>query len=284
MRFKIDCASMESRGLVPDLPIPIIGNASLYFNNKILTELPNSTLYGYADLRELHVANNRITNLTVAQLPPNLTYLDVSNNSLKTLDNQVLEFFSSRSGTIRLRLSGNSWICNCDAEPLKSVHKLLSRPEAKNRTSLTIDAFLAFSHKDLELVEEYIDKLEKGSREFKLCFYQRDWLIGESIPACILKSIEESKRIIILMTKNFKDSSWGRFEFRMAIQATSIDRYKRLILIVYPEVEDFNDLDSELKTYMKLNTYLRRDDPQFWRKLIYAMPHNHGNTGRTGQL
>ncbi|XP_064554153.1 protein toll-like [Drosophila montana] len=85
------------------------------------------------------------------------------------------------------------------------------------------------------------------------------------------------------MTKNFKESSWGRFEFRMAIQATSIDRYKRLIIIVYPEVEDFNDLDSELKTYMKLNTYLRRDDPQFWRKLIYAMPHNHGSTGRTDQ-
>ncbi|EDW70156.2 uncharacterized protein Dvir_GJ13648 [Drosophila virilis] len=209
--------------------VPGVGNAILYFNNKNLTELPNSTLYGYSNLRQLHLANNRLTHISLAQLPANLTYLDVSNNSLKTFDKNVLEFLSSRSGNIRLRISGNLWICDCDAEPLISFVANLSN---------SID------------------------------------------DPCILKSIEESKRIIILMTKNFKQSAWGRFEFRMAVQATSIDQYKRLIIIVYPEVEDFNDLDSELRTYMKLNTYLRRDDPQFWRKLIFAMPHNHGNHGR----
>ncbi|XP_032290450.1 protein toll [Drosophila virilis] len=354
LQFKIDCDSIDPLTHVPDLPIPIVGNAILYFNNKNLTELPNSTLYGYSNLRQLHLANNRLTHISLAQLPANLTYLDVSNNSLKTFDKNVLEFLSSRSGNIRLRISGNLWICDCDAEPLISfvanlsnsiddrehiecneIHfgkmaflkktdicglptnysallfgcllgiaiiimayfylkksviiclyernlciSCISHPEPENSNTLTVDAFLAFSHMDSELVEEYIEKLEKGSRAFKLCYYQRDWLIGESIPACILKSIEESKRIIILMTKNFKQSAWGRFEFRMAVQATSIDQYKRLIIIVYPEVEDFNDLDSELRTYMKLNTYLRRDDPQFWRKLIFAMPHNHGNHGR----
>lgn len=38
-------------------------------------------------------------------------------------------------------------------------------------------------------------------------------------------------------------------------------------------MENFNELDTELRLYLKYNTYLRRDDPQFWRKLIYAMPH-----------
>lgn len=135
------------------------------------------------------------------------------------------------------------------------------------------DAFLAFSHKNLDLINEYVERLENGRRQFRLCFYQRDWLVGESIPKAILQTIENSKRIILLMTKEFVSSSWGIFEFRTAIKATSMDRRKRLIVIVYPGVEDFSELDSELRLYMKFNTYLRYDDSQFWKKLIYAMPH-----------
>ncbi|KAM8714218.1 hypothetical protein ACLKA7_014369 [Drosophila subpalustris] len=150
--------------------------------------------------------------------------------------------------------------------------KWISRPEPKVDTVLTIDAFLAFSHVDLELIVEYVEKLEKGPREYRLCFYQRDWKIGESIPDCILQSIEYSKRVIILMTNSFVNSSWGMFEFRSAIKATSMDKDKRLIVILYPDV-DLDGLEPELKRYMKYNTYLRRDDPLFWRKLIFAMPH-----------
>lgn len=137
---------------------------------------------------------------------------------------------------------------------------------------MKIDAFLAFSHVDLGLIEEYVEKLEKGPREYQLCFYQRDWQIGQSIPACILNSIEDSRRIIILMTNNFINSSWGLFEFRSAIKATSMNKDKRLIVILYPGV-DIDQLDAELKIYMKYNTYLRRDDPLFWRKLMFSMPH-----------
>lgn len=103
LQFNIDCDSINPLKLVPDLPIPIIGNATLYFNNKNLTELPKSTLYGYSNLRQLYVANNRLTHISLAQLPANFTYLDVSNNSLKTYDKNVLEYLSSRSGKIRLR-------------------------------------------------------------------------------------------------------------------------------------------------------------------------------------
>ncbi|XP_034477177.1 protein toll-like [Drosophila innubila] len=150
--------------------------------------------------------------------------------------------------------------------------KWISRPEPKEDTVLKIDAFLAFSHVDVDLIKEYLDKLEKGPRQYQLRFYQRDWQIGASIPDCILESIECSKRVIILMTNNFVNSSWGMFEFRSAIKATSMDPNKRLLVILYPNV-NLDNLEPELKRYMTYNTYLRRDDPQFWRKLMYSMPH-----------
>ncbi|XP_041450259.1 protein toll-like [Drosophila obscura] len=112
------------------------------------------------------------------------------------------------------------------------------------------DAFLSFTHKDEELIEEFVERLENGGHCFRLCFYLRDWLVGESIPECISQSVKDSKRIIILMTNNFLQSTWGRLEFRLALHATSQDRCKRLIVVLYPEVENFDDLDSELRTYM----------------------------------
>ncbi|XP_043641329.1 LOW QUALITY PROTEIN: protein toll-like [Drosophila teissieri] len=136
------------------------------------------------------------------------------------------------------------------------------------------DAFLSFTHKDEELVEEFVDRLENGKHKFRLCFYLRDWLVGECIPDCINRSVQGSRRIIILMTQNFLQSTWGRLEFRLALHATSKDRCKRLIVVVYPDVENFDDLDSELKAYMVMNTYLERNHPNFWNKLMYSMPHD----------
>ncbi|XP_039501465.1 protein toll-like [Drosophila santomea] len=144
------------------------------------------------------------------------------------------------------------------------------------------DAFLSFTHKDEEFIEEFVDRLENGKHKFRLCFYLRDWLVGESIPDCINQSVKDSRRIIILMTKNFLQSTWGRLEFRLALHATSKDRCKRLIVVLYPDVENFDDLDSELRTYMVLNTYLERNNPNFWNKLIYSMPHvNHLKKSRS---
>ncbi|XP_062124850.1 protein toll-like [Drosophila sulfurigaster albostrigata] len=349
MRFKIECNTSEYHHEIPELPIPIIGNTSLYFNNENLTKLPTSNLYGYSQVKELYLANNQLSHLAIDQLPENLTYLDIRNNSLQTIDKSVLEFLANRSRVIQILLSGNPWICHCENKHLiifvqDPSNKIVDRKnitcgdvkmglmtnifvpsicnslndslnliiigvsfgiiiviiivictylyykdlilmwlyernlcvsciaQAEPDNDLKYDAFLAFSHQDLEFVEEYVEKLERGPCQYQLYFYHRDWLIGECIPDCILRSIEDSKRIIILLTENFMKSSWGRFEFRCAIQATSTNKYKRLIVIVYPGI-DFNDLDIELRNYMKFNTYLTRDDPQFWRKLMFGMPH-----------
>ncbi|EDW36977.1 GL25987 [Drosophila persimilis] len=130
-----------------------------------------------------------------------------------------------------------------------------------------------YEHNDEELIEEFVERLENGAYKFRLCFYLRDWLVGVPIPECISQSVKDSKRVIILMTNHFLKSTWGRLEFRLALHATSQDRCKRLIVVLYPEVENFDDLDSELRSYMVLNTYLKRDDPNFWNKLVYSMPH-----------
>lgn len=334
----IDCRNPLAVTEFKALPKSYIGDAALYLTGRNLTKLPSREVSGYSSLQKLYFDRNQLDDLTISELPENLTFLSITHNNLKLLSTEVYEFLGQRKD-LKIRLSENPWSCGCTAvdymkflssfegilDDFKDIKcedgpKVISKldecrvfanylvgglaillivvclvvfwfrksilmwlyergilVQCIRRTNHELDhkfdAFIAFPHENLNLVNEYVDQLENGPYEYKLCFYHRDWLIGESIPACILKSIDDSKRTIVLMTNEFLSSSWGSFEFRTAIRATSVDPSKRLIVIVYPEAEDFSKLDSELRIYMKYNTYLKRADSQFWRKLFYAMPH-----------
>nr|XP_016939484.1 protein toll [Drosophila suzukii] len=138
----------------------------------------------------------------------------------------------------------------------------------------TYDAFISYSHKDEELISKLLPKLESGPHPFRICLHDRDWLVGDCIPEQIVRTVDDSKRVIIVLSQHFIDSVWARMEFRIAYQATLQDKRKRIIIILYRELENMNGIDSELRAYLKLNTYLKWGDPLFWSKLCYAMPHN----------
>ncbi|KAH8266607.1 hypothetical protein KR018_002939 [Drosophila ironensis] len=138
----------------------------------------------------------------------------------------------------------------------------------------TYDAFISYSHKDEELISKLLPKLESGPHPFRICLHDRDWLVGDCIPEQIVRTVDDSKRVIIVLSQHFIDSVWARMEFRIAYQATLQDKRKRIIIILYKELEHMNGIDSELRAYLKLNTYLKWGDPLFWSKLCYAMPHN----------
>lgn len=143
------------------------------------------------------------------------------------------------------------------------------------------DAFISYSEQDENFVKNEIESvLEKSPEKYKLCLQYRDANFGELRTDVIESLIEDSMRTLIFLSKNFLDSVWNIHEFRMAHVKAMQDPKKRVIIIIYGNV-DLQHLDDELDAYLKTNTYLEWGDPWFWRKLKYALPHKQNLRNRS---
>lgn len=88
-----------------------------------------------------------------------------------------------------------------------------------------------------------------------------------------LASIRTSRRIIVVLSPMFIQSNWATWEFRVALIHAFKERRSRVLIIIYGDPSLIEDLDEDLKTYVKFNNYLDSEDAWFEEKLLYAMPH-----------
>ena len=140
----------------------------------------------------------------------------------------------------------------------------------KNET--LYDVFISYSSKDSDWVmDQLVNPLESLDPPYNLCLHERDFLIGVSINNNMEKAIKGSKCTLCVISKNWLESDWCQFEFRVAHCVATVEKKSRLLVILMEEIPE-NKMKGDLKYYMKTFTYLDSAHPLFWSRLLNDLP------------
>lgn len=136
------------------------------------------------------------------------------------------------------------------------------------------DAVFLYSEKDFELVtREIAAELEIRPPQLRLCLQHRD-LTHDATYLQILESARASKRIVILLSRNFLQTEWSRYEVRNAVHEALKERPQKLVLLEEQDALIDAESDLELLPYIKSRVVngIKLSDKHFWEKLRYAVP------------
>lgn len=122
----IDCSNADLTE-VPALPnfktaeLSALAHIELNIENNRITALPDRMANGYDRVTKIFARNNSLDAMVAENLPPALTYFDVSHNKMKTLNADVLYRLNLSGNLEHLRLEGNQWTCDCNSDFMQFI-------------------------------------------------------------------------------------------------------------------------------------------------------------------
>ena len=157
------------------------------------------------------------------------------------------------------------------------------------------DAFVSFHsddqdwvwnelHENLGITDHNL-KTDNQPR-FRLCIHERDFVPGDLIEENILRSIESSRKTIVVLSRNFLQSVWCEFELQIA-RRLCVDKGRDLIIAVMLEPLPANiKISQSVKRLIRKNTYIEWPaDPlernQFWVQMRWALSKRKMNDMQT---
>ncbi|VDI03055.1 Hypothetical predicted protein [Mytilus galloprovincialis] len=106
------------------------------------------------------------------------------------------------------------------------------------------DAFISYSHSDLEWVKDFHDNLK--SMGFKLCLDAKDFIAGCGIEN-VLNAIDSSRKVIFIITDNFLKSTWGSYEMEMTRMHAFQKGREDMVIVVVKDNIKVTDMPEVMK-------------------------------------
>ncbi|KAH9488321.1 hypothetical protein Btru_063777 [Bulinus truncatus] len=146
--------------------------------------------------------------------------------------------------------------------------------KAQDSKTYSYDVFVSYAHQDeMFVVHQLTPALTQ--RGLQLCLHGRDFVAGSYIASNILNAVKESRKTLVVLTKNFMDSQWCIQELQMANMETVHTGRQVLVFLIKDRLSS-HDLTPDLSYHVSNNTYIEYPDLQgqgerslrvFWDKL-----------------
>lgn len=79
------------------------------------------------------------------------------------------------------------------------------------------DAFIIFNQHDQKWVDEVLLQILEKESHYKCCVHYRDFTIGKDFVTNMTDSVQNSRKVIAVISKTFFSSKWCNFELQQAI-------------------------------------------------------------------
>ncbi|KAM6128280.1 toll-like receptor 2 [Pterocles gutturalis] len=139
------------------------------------------------------------------------------------------------------------------------------RPENK-----PFDAFISYSEQDAKWTKEnLLEKLEADG--FKICYHERDFKPGHPILGNIFYCIENSHKVIFVLSPSFVNSCWCQYELYFAEHRVLNENQDSLIMIVLEDLppNSVPQKFSKLRKLLKRKTYLKWSPEEHRQKMFW---------------
>ncbi|XP_075694974.1 uncharacterized protein LOC142661461 [Rhinoderma darwinii] len=141
------------------------------------------------------------------------------------------------------------------------------------------DAYISYCSDDEDwVVKELLIHLEsQGQRKYKLCFKPRDFIPGSYHIDNVQDAINNSRKTLCVVSKNYFESQWCKVEVEIASSRVFYEKEDVLLVVFLEEIPDFRlSAYHKLRKLIKQNTYINwPEDPEghefFWFKLRKAL-------------
>ncbi|XP_033111550.1 toll-like receptor 4 [Anneissia japonica] len=149
-------------------------------------------------------------------------------------------------------------------------------PPLVDGIQIRYDAFVSYNSKDVDWVlKSALPTLEGPEFNFRLCVDFRDFLVGEAIADNISDAIKYSRKMLIVVTKNFAKSEWCYFEMEMA-KTRMFDTHEDIFVVVILEHVASRKMPTLLQKILRKKTYIEwTENPDgqkvFWTRLAAAL-------------
>ncbi|CAI9719065.1 toll-like receptor 13 [Octopus vulgaris] len=134
------------------------------------------------------------------------------------------------------------------------------------------DAFICYCSTDVNWVLNKLLPMIEEENHFNLCLHDRDFLVGNDIVDNIVDSMQQSRKVVLVLSNDFAQSSWCQFEASIAQQKILEEHYDIIIPVLLNEIPS-NLQTNRLGILLKQKTYLEwPNDEQyegmFWERFI----------------